>query len=130
MIPREDAEAVRRELEAVVAGVDVAPATTEIGDFLFSSWFDSTLDTALGREFVDAVATFKDPGPVGYLPGSDAKHLMTVARGDMVIFGPGSYEVAHAVDEYVELAALEECEAILSMFLEQALVAPAKGDQV
>jgi succinyl-diaminopimelate desuccinylase len=118
MIPREDPEAVKRELQEVVAAVDISPAKVEVGEFLFSSWFDSKLETPYGQAFLETVGKVKNPGPIGYLPGSDAKHLMKLARGDMVIFGPGSYEVAHAFDEYVELKALHECEAILSDFLE------------
>ena len=117
MIPREDPEAVKVELRKVVAAVDIAPAKAEVGEFLFSSWFDSRLESSLGQTFLETVASYKDPGPIGYLPGSDAKHLMDIAKGDMVIFGPGSYEVAHAFDEYVDLTALHECEAILSDFL-------------
>jgi succinyl-diaminopimelate desuccinylase len=117
MIPREDPEAVKRELQEVIATFDVSPASVEVGEFLFSSWFDSKLETPYGQAFFETVRQHKDPGPVGYLPGSDAKHLMKLAKGDMVIFGPGSYEVAHAFDEYVELSALLECEAILSDFL-------------
>jgi succinyl-diaminopimelate desuccinylase len=117
MIPREDPETVKRELQEVVAALDISPARVEIGEFLFSSWFDSKLETPYGQTFLEAVSKVKDPGPVGYLPGSDAKHLMKLAKGDMVIFGPGSYEVAHAFDEYVELSALLECEAILLDFL-------------
>ena len=122
MIPREKPEEVERELKEVVASVDTGAAKVEIGGFLFSSWFDSRLSTELGHQFFDTVKRFKDPGPVGYLPGSDAKHLMNLARGDMVIFGPGSYEVAHAFDEHVELGALEACEAILSAFLAKTLL--------
>lgn len=122
MIPREDPEAVKRELRDVVASVDIAPAQVEISEFLFSSWFDSRLETPLGKTFKETVRQYKDPGPVGYLPGSDAKHLMKLARGDMVIFGPGSYEVAHAFDEYVEIAALLECEKVLSSFLGKVLI--------
>ena len=62
-----------------------------------------------------------DPGPIGYLPGSDAKHLMDLARGDMIIFGPGSYEVAHAADEHVKLADFEATTAILLNFLRRTL---------
>ena len=126
MIPREEPEDVQRELERVVAEVELAPASAEVGEYLFSSWFDSDLASDLGRAFSEVVAAFKDPGPIGYLPGSDAKHLMGLARGDMVVFGPGSYQVAHAFDEYVELTALQECEAILSRFLGQTLLAPAE----
>lgn len=123
MIPREDSQTVRAELERVVASVALGEATAEVHDFLFSSWFDSGLETSLGQVFrrcVDASSTAPQE-LVGYLPGSDAKHLMSLKRGDMVIFGPGSYEVAHAFDEYVELSALTACEAILTSFLDQAL---------
>ncbi len=122
MIPREDPEAVKRELQAVVTLVDVSPASVEVGEFLFSSWFDSKLETNLGKIFFETVQQYKDPGPVGYLPGSDAKHLMNLVKGDMVIFGPGSYEVAHAFDEYVELSALLECEEVLSLFLRKVFI--------
>jgi acetylornithine deacetylase len=50
------------------------------------------------------------------LPGSDAKHLVGVARQGIVVFGPGSYEVAHAADEYVEIQELEQTAQILDEF--------------
>lgn len=118
MIPREDPEDVKQELRSIIESVDVSPASVEISEFLFSSWFDSQLNSEQGKAFLETVRNYKDPGPIGYLPGSDAKHLMKLAKGDMVIFGPGSYEVAHAFNEYVELSALHECEAIISSFLE------------
>lgn len=119
MIPREDFGAVREELRSVVAAVDVAPAEVEVHGFLTSSWFESDLDSAPGKAFLDAIARVKgrQVQPVGYLPGSDAKHLFDVARDGMVVFGPGTYEVAHAANEYVPVAALEESEAILVSFL-------------
>lgn len=123
MIPGEDPEAVKAELREVVALADVGEATAEVHSFLFSSPFDSGLETPYGRAFRACVDdAFGAPQDVvGYLPGSDAKHLMTLKRGDMVVFGPGSYEVAHAFDEYVELAELAACERILSRFLERVL---------
>ncbi len=63
-----------------------------------------------------------DPGPVGYLPGSDAKHLTELARGEIVIFGPGSYEVAHAFDEYVDLDEFHSTVAILKDFISQTIL--------
>jgi acetylornithine deacetylase/succinyl-diaminopimelate desuccinylase-like protein len=122
MIPHEDPEAVQCELQNVIAGVNVSPASIEVGEFLFSSWFDSKLETPYGKAFFETVRQHKDPGPVGYLPGSDAKHLMNLAKGDMVIFGPGSYEVAHAFDEYVEISALLKCEEVLSQFLRKVFI--------
>ena len=128
MIPREAPESVERELAEVVGrlGGVIAPATAEVGEFQFSSWFDSGLTTPLGAAFREAVRreSGRSGEPVGYLPGSDAKHLMGLARGDMIVFGPGSYEVAHAADEHADVHALEECEAILTRFFNETLVEP------
>lgn len=123
MIPGEDPTRVQRELVEVVNSVDVAPAQVSIGGFLVSNWFSSTADSALARAFLNCVqdALQADPGPVGYLPGSDAKHLTGTARGEMVIFGPGSYEVAHAADEYVSIEELQTTSAILSNFIDRTL---------
>ncbi len=123
MIPREDPAAVQAELQAVLDSVDIAPASASLGDFVYSSWFESRLETALGQSFLDCVRAElgADPGPIGYLPGSDAKHLMDLARGDMIIFGPGSYEQAHAADEHVTLAEYSATTAILRDFVKRAL---------
>ena len=123
MIPREAPEAVQAELRAVIDSVDAAPATIEIGDFVTSRWFDSALETDYAAAFMACVRDVidADPGPIGYLPGSDAKHLMELARGDMIIFGPGSYEVAHAADEHVALADYQATTDILLEFLRRTL---------
>lgn len=124
MIPCEDPEDVKQELRNVIAGVELGAASVSIHDFLFSNWFDSGLDTRYGEVFQACVDEVFDvpQSPVGYLPGSDAKHLMVLKRGDMVVFGPGSYEVAHGSNEYVELDELETCERILRRFLQCVLV--------
>ncbi len=123
MIPREDPETVKAELSAVIEAVDLAPATASIGDFIYSRWFDSALETTHAQTFMNCVRAEldDDPGPIGYLPGSDAKHLMELARGDMIIFGPGSYEVAHAADEHVQLKDFEATIAILQRFMRETL---------
>ncbi|MBK8021076.1 MAG: M20 family metallopeptidase [Chloroflexi bacterium] len=123
MIPGEDPAAVQQEMIDVVASVAVSPAQASIGDFLVSDWYSSTVDSDLARAFLGCVRDElqADPGPVGYLPGSDAKHLKGVMRGEMVIFGPGSYEVAHGFDEYVEIAELEATASILKRFVETTL---------
>ena len=123
MIPGEDPANVIGELRAVIESIDLEPATAAIGDFVYSRWFDSALATEYAGAFMDCVREQldDDPGPIGYLPGSDAKHLMDLARGDMIIFGPGSYEVAHAADEHVELADFEATTAILLKFLRRTL---------
>lgn len=124
MIPGENPADVQREMEAVIAGVDVAPAQIAIGDFLVSNWFSSTIDTPLAQAFLASVGDMLrgDAGPIGYLPGSDAKHLTGITRGEMVIFGPGSYEVAHAFDEYVAVDELEQTAAILGNFIKRTLI--------
>ncbi len=123
MIPREAPEAVKAELRAVIESVDLAPAAVDIGEFVYSRWFDSALESDYSRIFLSCISEVisDDPGPVGYLPGSDAKHLMDVARGDMVVFGPGSYEVAHAADEHVTLADYQATTDILLKFLRRTL---------
>ncbi len=123
MIPGEDPKTVQQELEALLANTEIAPASAEISEFQYSSWFESKLETTLGRAFLEGSsrATNAPLEPIGYLPGSDAKHLLGLVRGDMVIFGPGSYEVAHAFDEYVEVVELEQCFAVLDDFLSAQL---------
>jgi succinyl-diaminopimelate desuccinylase len=124
MIPGEDPQQVQLELTEVIAGVDAGAAELSVGDFLVSNWFSSTVETPLAQAFLDAVHAelHAEPGPVGYLPGSDAKHLVNATRGEMVIFGPGSYEVAHAYDEYVEVAELEGTARILQDFINRVLL--------
>ncbi len=123
MIPGEDPAEVQREMQAVIAAVAVAPAHISIGDFLVSNWFDSTVNGPLAQTFLACVGEVLniDPQPIGYLPGSDAKHLTGVTRGEMIIFGPGSYEVAHAFDEYVDLHELEYTQRILQLFIDRTL---------
>jgi len=123
MIPGENPDDVKAELTQVIASVDAAPAQLTAGDFLVSNWFSSTCESALGQIFMTCVGEeiHGDPGPIGYLPGSDAKHLRGVTRGEMVIFGPGSYEVAHAFDEYTDLEELRSTTAILIDFIERTL---------
>ena len=129
MVPGEDPSDVKRELEAVVKAVEIGDATVEVDGYLVSNWFSSSLDTGLGTLFREAVDTVRGSPtePVGYLPGSDAKHLVDVQRGDMVVFGPGSYEVAHAPNEYVDVDELEACWRVLDGFLRRAL---ARGEAV
>jgi len=123
MIPGEDPAAVQAELEQVVRQVMIAPAEAEVGGFQVSNWFSSTAEGPLAKLFLDCVAReLQDsPGPGGYLPGSDAKHLTGLMRGEMVVFGPGSYEVAHAFDEYVDLDEFASTVRILVDFADRAL---------
>lgn len=123
MIPGEDPADVQAELTRVIETVDASPAQLSIGDFLVSNWFSSTVDSPLAQTFLACVQDelAADPGPVGYLPGSDAKHLTGLARGEVIIFGPGSYKVAHAFDEYVAVDEFQSTTNILLDFVGRAL---------
>jgi acetylornithine deacetylase/succinyl-diaminopimelate desuccinylase family protein len=123
MVPREDPAAVQAEMKAVIEKVQAGEAQLSIGDFQVSNWFESTVESPLAKRFLDCIQKElgADPGPIGYLPGSDAKHLTGAVRGEMVIFGPGSYEVAHAYDEYVDLRELQSTTTILIAFVSQTL---------
>lgn len=130
-IPGEDPAVVMRELEAVIASVDPGQARLSVGEVQVSNWYASTLDGRLAQAFRAAIAAEgKDPAPIGYLPGSDAKHLTGCLKpgGEMVIFGPGSYEVAHAFDEYTDIAALQQTARILSGFVAHVMLSGKGGD--
>ncbi len=123
MVPGENPTTVQDELKAVIAGVDAGAAGLSVGDFQTSNWFESTAVSPLAHTFLECVEAelHEHPGPIGYLPGSDAKHLTGVTRGEMIIFGPGSYEVAHAFDEYVDLGEFASTVNILRAFVGKAM---------
>ncbi len=123
MVPGENPTTVQDEMKAVIASVDAGAAGLSIGDFQTSNWFESTAVLPLAQTFLGCVEAelHEHPGPIGYLPGSDAKHLTGVTRGEMIIFGPGSYEVAHAFDEYVDLSEFASTVNILRAFIEKAM---------
>lgn len=126
MVPGEDPQAVIAELEQIVAARQAADPerTYTVDDFLVSNWFQTEADGELLDRFmqISAAATDTPPTPVGYLPGSDAKHLVDVARQGMVVFGPGTYQVAHSTDEYVDGAELATTYRILRQFAEEILL--------
>jgi succinyl-diaminopimelate desuccinylase len=125
MVPGEDPEVVMAELQAVVAARQAQDTTRvyRVDSFLVSNWFQATLDTPLAQRFlaISAEETGTSPEPVGYLPGSDAKHLVDIVRGSMVVFGPGSYQVAHSTDEFTDIGELVTTFTILQRFLDATL---------
>lgn len=125
LVPREDPAQVQEELIDLVNGVTLpAEATATVGDFLVSNWFETSLDNDLARQFLAVIlqVVAGDPGPVGYPPGSDAKHLTQIAQKGMIVFGAGSYEVAQTSVEHVDLAELQATEEILWRFAEATLI--------
>jgi acetylornithine deacetylase/succinyl-diaminopimelate desuccinylase family protein len=126
MIPGEDPQAVIAELEQIAAAANATDATRSyrVDSFQVSNWFAADPQLPYVRRFLTLAAaeTGAPPEPIGYLPGSDAKHLVTVAQKGMVVFGPGTHHVAHASDEYVDLGELEQTHRILRRFAEQTLL--------
>ncbi|PJF26282.1 MAG: hypothetical protein CUN53_08505 [Phototrophicales bacterium] len=127
MIPGENPSVVQQEMTDIAAAISplIHPAEVIIRDFQVSDWFASTVESPLAKAFqASLLADGIDPEPIGYLPGSDAKHLKNVVKpgGEMIIFGPGSYEVAHAYDEYVEVDAVNQTARVLARFIEMTLL--------
>jgi acetylornithine deacetylase/succinyl-diaminopimelate desuccinylase-like protein len=126
MVPGEEPEAVMAELQEIVRHRQARDPerTYTVDSFLVSNWFQSVADHPLVRRFLRVCAeeTGAPAEPVGYLPGSDAKHLVPVARDGMVVFGPGSYAVAHTADEYVEVGELLTTERVLRRFAADLLL--------
>lgn len=128
MLPGEDPQAVMAELEAIAARCAEQDATRSysVNSFQVSNWFQVDQELPLVQQFLAAAAaeTGQPAAPIGYLPGSDAKHLVEIAQQGMVVFGPGTHHVAHASDEYVDVAELETTHRILLRFAEQQLLRP------
>jgi acetylornithine deacetylase/succinyl-diaminopimelate desuccinylase family protein len=131
MVPGEEPEVVKAELQAIVRQRQAQDPerTYTVNSFLVSNWYQTAADRPLVQRFLRACAaeTGAPAEPVGYLPGSDAKHLVPVAREGMVVFGPGSYTVAHAADEYVEIAELQTTERVLRRFAADLLLDGGKA---
>ncbi len=125
MVPGEDPQAVIAELQAIVAERQAQDPerTYSVDSFLVSNWFQTDLTNPYTQQFlaISAEETNSAAEPVGYLPGSDAKHLVDIVRGGMVVFGPGTYEVAHSTDEYTDIAELQATYTILQRFLDTTL---------
>ena len=41
-----------KELEALIASVEAAPAELSVGDYLVSNWFQSTVESPLAQAFL------------------------------------------------------------------------------
>jgi acetylornithine deacetylase/succinyl-diaminopimelate desuccinylase-like protein len=126
MLPREDPQAVIAELQAIAAecGASDGSRRYSVDSFQVSNWFETDANIPLVKAFLATAAAETGAGaePIGYLPGSDAKHLVGVAQKGMVVFGPGTHHVAHSSDEYVEIDELETTHRILLRFAEQQLL--------
>jgi acetylornithine deacetylase/succinyl-diaminopimelate desuccinylase-like protein len=127
MVPGEDPQTVIAELTAIAAARAAADPSRSysVDSFQISNWFQADANDPFTARFlaISAAETGTHAEPIGYLPGSDAKHLVDVARHGMVVFGPGSYQVAHSTDEYTDIAELHSTYAILRRFALEVLSA-------
>ncbi len=126
MIPREDPSVVISELQDIVALRQMVDPTRvyRVDNFTVSKWFETSTENQYLERFLAICSAHPGSGSqiVGYLPGSDAKHLVAVAGQGMVVFGPGSYEVSHATDEYVEIGEVDTTYRILLEFVRATIV--------
>ena len=126
MVPGEDPQIVIRELQAIAETLQASDPerSYQVSDFQISNWFQSSSGDPLTHRFLALASeiTGAPKEPVGYAPGSDAKHLTTVARQGIVVFGPGTYEVAHSSDEFTDIAELESTYLIFRRFIEETLL--------
>jgi acetylornithine deacetylase/succinyl-diaminopimelate desuccinylase-like protein len=126
-VPGEDPQAVIAELRSLAAERQALDPelTFTVDSFQISNWFQADADNPFTQRLlaISGAETGTPPEPIGYLPGSDAKHLVTVARQGMVVLGPGTYEVAHSTDEHTVIEELEATYRILGRFAAEVLLA-------
>jgi acetylornithine deacetylase len=103
--PRESADDVRRECEALVDGIDGAEVRMGLVRPPFSVAPDADVVRAVARA-AEAV-TGRPAELYGETYWMDAAFLQA-AGIPTVVFGPGG-QGAHAVDEWVDLASVEAC---------------------
>ncbi len=106
-LPAETGAAVHERFKAVAKEAITAfpGARVEVQPPFVDS---SAMDVPEDSRIVDALSAVCDahgiaPAPIGVAYGSDATKLVNNAGIPTVIFGPGSIDVAHALDEHVEL---------------------------
>ncbi len=122
LLPDERAEDVARSYDALLADMRLRhrdfDGQLERPLLLVDDALETSFDTRVVRHAQGILATMgRDPQPCGVPFGSDASKL---ARSGVpaVVFGPGSIDQAHAVDEFVELAQVEEAARFYRAFIE------------
>ncbi|GAA3410554.1 M20 family metallopeptidase [Paenibacillus hodogayensis] len=115
----DELEAIMAELKRNVPELSLDPIEQVVGTI--PSETPSTariVDTAL--EAVSHV-TGKEQSPQGFRAGCDMSKLVTIANIPTVIIGPGSLDQAHAPDEFVEIAQVEQAVRIYERIARQFL---------
>lgn len=121
LVPGEDGEQELGRLRAALAGLPVAVELLERG-FAPSETRPDSPFAALVREHAAAV-TGEDRPFWGTPYASDVRNLINDAGIDAVTFGPGEIDLAHAVDEHVELDELAAAAQVIERVADSVLFA-------
>jgi acetylornithine deacetylase len=122
LLPDERAEEVAHSYDALLADMRVRHRNfdghLERPLLLVDDALETSFEARVVRHAQGILTTMgRDSQPCGVPFGSDASKL---ARSGVpaVVFGPGSIDQAHAVDEFVELAQVEEAARFYRAFVE------------
>jgi acetylornithine deacetylase len=123
-----DAEAeLRACVAAACAGDDFLrhrPATVEITGARFgSARVASDHPLPVGLAAAAEAVTGRRPATLGAPYGADMRLFVNLAGTPCVIFGPGDVRLAHAADEHVPLAEVEDCANVLAAWVRRELLA-------
>lgn len=79
--------------------------------------FNTSLDAPICQAVHNAYeqATGRRHLPTAYEAGCDAPAFLEAGMTDVVCCGPGSFEVAHAPDEHVDIGELTDCARVLAL---------------
>lgn len=125
-VPGETTEDITAELHDVVS---TALEGSSVKWELPETYAMPAFEERKRNEFTDTMAKViseiagGSEDPVGYLPGSDAKFFPRLTHVTTVVFGAGSYEQAHAENEFVSAFELEQAADILEQLVPRVVSA-------
>ncbi|MBF8289284.1 MAG: ArgE/DapE family deacylase [Chloroflexi bacterium] len=100
------------------------PASVEINGGIFgSARVPSDHPLPVGLADAAAAVTGRRPAMLGAPYGADMRLFVDVAKTPCVIYGPGSARQAHSADEFVPLAEVEKCAAVLAEWIRRQIAA-------
>jgi succinyl-diaminopimelate desuccinylase len=106
LIPEEDVEQARAEIEALMAETEAASGVAvEYEEIMFAEPTAVPEDGAAATAYLEEIERFyEDPGVV-VSPGSDDQRFVVndAGIGECIVYGPGTLEQAHVADEYVPI---------------------------
>lgn len=125
-LPGEDGRALTERFESVAAHVAAQGASggarfVSHAPFIDSSAMDVPATSPVVRRMQAVCRAFGiDPEPEGVPYGSDATKMVNIGGIPTIVFGPGSIDQAHSVDEHVEVAEVATATAMLVAFARAA----------